>query len=238
MPKIYSRQDIIKFCEEASKDMKSFYNAPFIKYYGETKEKEPYTEIVAQWLLEHFKLFENISVVNREKSYRVKGHDGNTVRITNRKEEITAKQLFSFSSIDDPLYGIGKIIDYQVPLKNKQNDKGVGTIDLLSCNDEEKCVYILEYKKEDSTETMLRCVLEAYTYFCTVSKDKLLNDFEIDNSYTLKASPLVYHLGLQYKEYKDNNRDYLHELMKKLGSKPFFIKENFIEGKIQFMITE
>lgn len=224
MARIYSREEIINLCKQASEDMKSFYKAPFIKYSRETKDKEPYTEIAAEWLLQNYKLFNNIPEVKREKSYRVKGHYGKIDRITNRKEEITAKQLFSFSNKQ---FGYGKIIDYQVPLKNKQSDKGVGKIDLLSRDDEGKCVYILELKREDNSETMLRCVLEAYTYLCTVSKDKLLNDFGIKESYELKASPLVYLGGVQYKEYKDKNRKFLHKLMKKLDSKPFFIEEKY-----------
>lgn len=230
MAKVYTKQEIIRFCEEASNDMKSFYNARFINNSGVTDKGKPYTEIIAKWLLEHFDLFKKITEIKREKSYRVNGHDGKIDRITNRKEEITAKQLFSSS---DKQFGFGKIIDYQVPLKNSRNDKGVGKIDLLSRNDKEKCVYILELKKEDNLETMLRCVLEAYTYLCIVSKDKLLRDFGIKDSYKLKASPLVYRGGVQHKEYKDENRKYLHELMKKLDSKPFFIEE-----KIQFLITE
>lgn len=80
---------------------------------------------------------------------------------------------------------IGKIIDYQTPLKDIQTDKA-GKIDLLAYNENEKTLRILELKKLDSKETMLRCVLEAYTYLKIVDKAKLLKDFGLPKNTKLK----------------------------------------------------
>ena len=121
---------------------------------------------------------------------------------------------------------MGCIIDYQTPLKNVKDDKGLGKIDLLSKNERTKSIYILELKKEDSKETMLRCVLEAYTYRRIVSQNKLFEDFKIEKDYKLKASPLVYMNGVQYNEFMDKSQVYLHKLMKELDSTPFFIDED------------
>lgn len=62
---------------------------------------------------------------------------------------------------------LGKVLDYQTPLKDKQDDKAV-KIDIVSYNKDIKTVYLLELKIEDSKETMLRCVLEIYTYLKTL----------------------------------------------------------------------
>ena len=178
MSKTYKKQEIIEMCENASKDMRNFYKGNFVNYKGKAKEGEFYTEIVAEWLLKNKSLFDKIASIERSTSYKVEGHSGKTYRESNRKEEITAKQLFTAAKDYE---GFGKIIDYQTPLKNPggKNNDGLGKIDLLTQNDKNKSVYILELKKVDSDDTMLHCVLEAYTYLRIIAKEKLLNDFKI-----------------------------------------------------------
>jgi len=230
MSKTYTKKEILDMCEKASKDMKSFYNAPFVNYKGKSKEKELYTEIVAEWLLDNIDRFESIARIEREQGYDV-NHTGEIGDKTNRIEEYLAKQLYNSSNPKNPHIeypGIGYFIDYQTPLKSKRDEtnKGLGKIDLLSCNHKSKTVYILEFKRPDSSETMLRCVLEAYTYLKIISKSKLFEDFKrykIDNTYELKSSPFVFVNGRQYDEYSDQSRKFLHALMKKLDSQPFFI---------------
>ncbi len=219
--KSYLKEEIIEMCEKASKDMKSFYAQNFINYRGKSVEGLLYTEIIAEWLLQHINKFREIQSIERRKSYKTPSHDGIIDRETNRKEEITAKKLFK-----KDFEGLGCIIDYQTPLKNVKDDKGLGKIDLLSKNERTKSIYILELKKEDSKETMLRCVLEAYTYRRIVSQNKLFEDVKIEKDYKLKASPLVYMNGVQYNEFMDKSRVYLHKLMKELDSTPFFIDED------------
>lgn len=224
MSKIYTRQEIIAMCEMASKDMKSFYKAPFVNYRGMTKDKELYTEIIAEWLLDNLDKFDTIEEIERSKGYKVV-HDGVISKKTNRVEEYIAKRLYISGIVYE---GIGRIIDYQTPLKSHRDDKnaGLGKIDLLSLNDKTGIVYILELKKPDSLETMLRCVLEGYTYLRIISQRRLFEDFVIKPSYKLKASPLVYLKRYQHEEYYDKNRKNLHSLMKKLDSHPFFLEES------------
>jgi len=224
--KMYTKEEIIQMCEIASKDMKSFYAQKFINYRGKSKEGILYTEIIAEWLLENLQKFDAIQTVTRKSSYDT-GHTGEQGERTNREEEYVAKSLFDSHKDYE---GIGKFIDYQTPLKDTRSDKGLGKIDLLSQNDKEGSVYILELKKESSTETMLRCVLEGYTYLRIIDKNKLFQDFKIESCYELKAAPLVYCGGFQYKEYIDKNRPHLHKLMDNLCCKPFFIKsESYFE---------
>ena len=226
----YTKEQIIQMCEDASKDMKSFYTQGFVNYRGKSAEGILYTEIIAEWLLQNMKKFHEIQSIERNRGYKTLSHDGKIDRKTNRKEEITAKSMFNTKKFFE---GFGRIIDYQTPLKNVKGDKGLGKIDLLSLNNKTKSVYILELKKEDSKETMLRCVLEAFTYSRIVSQKKLFESFKKKKKYNLKASPLVYMNGVQYNEFMDKNRKYLHQLMIKLESTPFFIEEN-----VTFQISE
>ena len=81
---------------------------------------------------------------------------------TNRKEEILAKLLFYQRKVG----GLGYIFDYQTPLKKTHNDS-YGKIDLLGYNTDDDCYSVIElkYRPSGSEETLLRCVLEAYTYY-------------------------------------------------------------------------
>ena len=154
-------------------------------------------------------------------------HDGKIKnKKSGREEEIIAMKLFDFSQNQGKVFDIiGKIIDYQTPLKNVQKDD-VGKIDLLAYNEKEKTLKILELKKPDSKETMLRCVLEAYTYLKVVDKAKLLKDFELPENTKIKACPFVFYDGEQYKEMQEDRKN-LKELMKKLDVEPVYLKEEY-----------
>ena len=223
----YSKDEIIKKMEVAKSEMWKFYSQDFVNYRGKTSDKEGYyyTEIIAKWLLDNIELFNDIKMISRENSYKMDSHDG---KIKNeksgREEEIIAMKLFDFSQNQGKVFDIiGKIIDYQTPLKNVQTDD-VGKIDLLAYNKKEKILRILELKKPDSKETMLRCVLEAYTYLKVVDKDKLLKDFELPENTKIKACPFVFYGKEQYREMQQD-RENLKDLIKKLEIEVIYLKE-------------
>ena len=233
MGKVYSKDEITKMMEEAKSDMKNFYKKEFVNYSGETSDtKEYYTEIIAEWLLDNFYLFDTIKMISRESSYKVKTHDGKIKdENSNREEEKIAMELFDYSQNKGVTFDIiGKIIDYQTPLKNVQKDD-VGKIDLLAYNEKEKTLRILELKKPDSKETMLRCVLEAYTYLKIADKAKLLKDFGLPEDTIVKACPFVFFEGEQYKKMQEG-REHLEELITKLGIEIIYLKEENEEYSI------
>ena len=104
-----------------------------------------------------------------------------------------------------------------------QTDKA-GKIDLLAYNENEKTLRILELKKPDSKETMLRCVLEAYTYLKIVDKVKLLKDFGLPENIEIKACPFVFYGKEQYKEIQ-KNKENLGQLIGKLGIEIIYLEE-------------
>ena len=233
----YSKDEIIKKLEVAKSEMWKFYSQDFVNYRGKTsdKERDYYTEIIAKWLLDNIELFNDIKMISRENSYKVDSHDG---KIKNekseREEEIIAMKLFDFSQNQGKVFDIiGKIIDYQTPLKNVQTDKA-GKIDLLAYNEKEnpKTLRILELKKIDSKETMLRCVLEAYTYLKVVDKAKLLKDFALPENTKIKACPFVFYGKEQYKEIQED-RKHLKDLIKKLGIEVIYLEEKDGEYSIK-----
>ena len=226
MGKKYSKEEIIKKLEASKSEMGQFYSEDFLNYISETSDKEgDYTEIIAGWLLDNIELFNEIKLITREKSYKVKTHDGIIKNEeSKREEEKIAMKLFDSSKNRGKVFDIiGKIIDYQTPLKNVRGDKA-GKIDLLAYNENEKTLRILELKRPDSKETMLRCVLEAYTYLKIVDRTKLLKDFGLPENTIIKACPFVFYDSEQHQEMQ-KNKENLGKLIKKLGIEIIYLEE-------------
>ncbi|WYD20271.1 hypothetical protein KST92_11005 [Fusobacterium polymorphum] len=224
MMSTYSKNEIL----EEIQDMVNFYKRKVVNYRGKTSDsKDYYTEVVAEWILKNIYLFDYIKPITREKSYKVDSHDGIIKNEeSKREEEKIAMKLFDLSQNQRKVFDvIGKIIDYQTPLKDIQTDKA-GKIDLLAYNKKEKILRILELKRPGSKETMLRCVLEAYTYSKVVDKAKLLKDFGLAEDTVIKACPFVFYGKEQY-------REHLKDLIEKLGIEVIYLEEKNEEYSIK-----
>lgn len=219
----YKKDEIINKLENL-KDISTLYKEDFINYRGDTTDtKEKYTEVIAEWLIKNFNLFDNIKKITRQSSYKVDTHDGkHNNQNSNRLEEIMAIKIFNQKSLNI----LGEVIDYQTPLKDKLGDEA-GKIDIVNYDKDNKIAYLLELKREDSKETMLRCVLEIFTYSKTLDKDKFLEDFNLPKDTKIKASPLVFFNGSQYKEMIEADNKFLKQLMDKLDIEPFYIIKNY-----------
>lgn len=217
----YTRKNIVDKCEKAFKDIKTFYKQSFINYSGKTTDtNEYYTEVIAEFLCGKLNDFINgIPKITRVNSYKTPSHNGDFDTNTPREEEKIAMEMFKQSLHGNDYDHIGKIIDYQTPLKNKRSDIA-GKIDLLSYDG--TYLRVLELKKPDSDESMLRCVLEGYTYLKIVDTIKLIDDFELPKETRVLASPFVFKYGQQYQEMLEK-RPNLFNLMKMLNSKPYYI---------------
>lgn len=223
----YTKQEIIDTINSAVEDGDLIYQLKCINYKGNTSDtKEKYTEVIAEYLLNNIDILEsNITQITRNSSYNIESHDGKITNeeTSNRIEEITAKKMFG-----NTYPRIGKVLDYQIPLKNKQEDNA-GKIDVLSYKEDENTLYLLELKVPknktgEETETLLRSVLEIYTYSKQVDQEKLLNDFDLPNA-KIQLSVLHVKNNKAYNEfYYDNEALKVKELMKALS-----VKFNYIE---------
>lgn len=225
MSKGYTRAEFISSIEKV--DASELYTRNMVNYRGKTKDtKEFYTEVFAEWILSNLNVLERIQQHNRQRPYRISSHENREIPSSNRQEEIIAITLFKKrDSITVLNAGFGKILDYQVPLKAHQHDKA-GKIDLLSSKGNE--VYALELKKQDSTETMLRCVLESYTYTKMLDVNKLLDEYQISKNASIIPAPLVFEGSSPYLEYNIMTHPNLIELIKVLGVKPFILPKSFM----------
>lgn len=225
----YSRKDYLKNLEKSlEKDGASgLYSIDEVNYVGITKDtKELYTEVFAEWLLENQGLLEGIEEHRRELKYRIPGHEQREIPNSNRQEEIIAIKLYKSRDSEKVLHaGFGRILDYQIPLKISQQDSA-GKIDLLSQDGSD--VLILELKKPDSKETMLRCVLEAYTYSKMVVKEKLFREYGINQTSSLIPAPLVFEGSGPLMDFERGKRPKLFELMDRLDIKPIIIPQDIV----------
>lgn len=162
----------VKLTEE-QKFAANFYKVPIINYKGHVTGKSKvnntrYSEVIADTLVSKGYIKTWLELQPLRPNHFDTGHnhsesvDINKLQISNRKEEILAKLLFYQREVKD----LGYIFDYQTPLK-KDRSNSYGKIDLLGYNSKDKCYSIIElkYRPSGSDETILRCVLEAYTYY-------------------------------------------------------------------------
>lgn len=146
----------------------NFYKSAIVNYKGYVKgSKDLYSEVIAETLVTDGFIKDWLNLIPvRPEHFKINHSNENekldALKITNRKEEILAKLLFYQGNID----GLGYIFDYQTPLKEARNDS-YGKIDLLGYNTDDECYSVIElkYRPSGSDETLLRCVLEAYTYY-------------------------------------------------------------------------
>ena len=218
----YSRNAIVDKCNAALHDPKSFYQDSILNLDSITTDtQELCGEVIAEFLCEHISEYiSGIPQISRQNTYRMRSHTGAHDKNSPRKEEVCAMQMF-LQSKEHPFDHIGVILDYQTPLKNTRKDSA-GKIDLLAYDG--KTLRILELKRPDNDESMLRCVLEGYTYLKTANHKKLLADFGLPADTELVSCPFVFRDGIQHKEMQEH-RPQLKRLMQLLYSKPYYITE-------------
>lgn len=171
-----------------------FYSTSILNSLGDSKIGEnpvPMSEWLAAQLLYPIKtneqnvykraidFWEDIKPL-RHKSYFTADHNKKKYfelysgKIGSRNEENLAKLLY----LNDFIPCLGNIIDYQVPLKGKQSDK-IGKIDLVGYSEQNRRFSLIELKYHPigSQETLLRCILEIYTYYKFLDKERFKRDF-------------------------------------------------------------
>jgi len=154
----------------------NLYKANCINWTGRTNDtKEFYTEVIAYELMRNPKEFEKFpDPVKRNSSYFRETHSIIEIDLTksNRGEENFAKRITGLE-----LDHLGSIKDFQIPLKDTSGDAGLGKIDLISFKKDVNTLFLIELKYIGNKETLLRALLESYTYFKIVDQNKLKKDF-------------------------------------------------------------
>lgn len=185
-----TRSEVLK---ALSHNPSTLYKNQCINWTGKTLDtNEFYTEVISEELLKNINQLKQISTLPRTNSYSIQNHTLIQLDLqnSNRNEENFAKRIYGLN-FDKP----GIILDYQIPLKNKRSDKGVGKIDLVSFDERIKRIYLIELKFAGNKETLLRAVLESYSYYKTIDHQSFISCFNahsfIRNQQAFAKSELV-----------------------------------------------
>ena len=174
-------------------------NDNYVKYaYEHILEKELSCE----------KELKGIDEIVRVKNYKV-NHSKSHLDETNRIEEHIVMQFYSDNGKVHIKRIFGKILDYQVPMKNSNEDKGIKAIDFINLKN--NILYLSEIKAPNSKESLLKAILEIQTYYQIVCKSKLKKDFHINDNALLKKSIVIYSNTKAYKQFQNNI--YIKELI-------------------------
>lgn len=177
----YSKQQTIDEQIKELVEIENLYKANCVNWKGTTNDtNELYSEIIAHELLRRITEFENVAKVSRKKTYCRENHCIIEIDIckSNREEENFAKRITGLE-----LENLGLIKDFQVPLKDTSSDTGLGKIDLISYRERDKILFVIELKYAGNKDTLLKALLEIYTYYKTVDKSKLVNDFILSQEF-------------------------------------------------------
>lgn len=224
MSKKYSQKEIEESVKEALSNPNNLYNDKCVNW-------KSHVEAVSKLLFDEIENFiKGITPITRESSYKW-DHNSSNNKISNRSEEIFAKELCKKYKKEE--FGdLGIILDYQTPLKNVRSDKA-GKVDLVSYNSRKNEIYFIELKWNTAKDTLLRCILEAYTYSKIVNKEKFRENFGINKDASIVPCVLIFN-GTPASEMYQNEKEYqyLHKLINKLKVKILVI------DKIETSITK
>lgn len=226
----YSSKRIKDELELQSRGWSFLYKHPAILRKGKTAEDTPskMTEVCAGWIVEHFVEFAlGIKQYDRReregafpnRPYRTKSHQGEKRDDSDdrSREKNIAYELFKLKRARNRVWDIGDIVDYEVPLKDKQDNR-IGNIDLVSRNGD--TIYILEMKRPESAETLLRCILEVYTYFRSIKsvekfKRSFCDDGEDLQKINIVIAPLIFRNSNRHASpYKNIDKDDHKEIVR------------------------
>ena len=227
--KKYDKQRIIdEFLEYYNHDFdpKTFYRdaKQYLDRSGMTKDtNEPYTEVVISLLFQLGiieRLKNEIPIVSRNTTYHILSHlDEDNLKPkdkSNQIEKMIAKKI-NGNTYED----IGCVLNYEIPLYGNSKDDG-GEIDLLSFNKEKNAAFVLELKKPNANDTLLRCIMEVFNYWSRVDRERLLKNFNLSPDTGVIPAVLVFERCVAAIEYASLDvRPNLKHLIETLGIQVF-----------------
>lgn len=159
----------------------------YVTYQWERTSRAGYLEWIADWIMSSLPQIQLVADGLRSRSFRVTDHRGQ-IKLNTGINQLTEKRLVRamFNLTQLPL--LGRVIDYEVPLKDT-DDAAHGDIDLL-CVSPNICLCV-EAKKPNAGESILKAILQAYVYTSLVSSKKqlFLSSFKLDP--TLQLTPAI-----------------------------------------------
>lgn len=93
-------------------------------------------------------------------------------------------------------------------------------IDMISLSADNKSLFLIEVKDDDSVDSLLKCILQIYTYFKIITPNTLIKDFDL-TKYNPQVIPVIaiFKESEAHKQLSDDRFSNVLKLMKKLGVK-------------------
>jgi hypothetical protein len=183
MARSLDKSTLLKEWQSRPKDWYSIYQWPPTSKCG-------YTEWISEWIKESLGEIRLVTDGLRQRTFRCGDHTGQ-IKLQTGIEQITEKRMLRamFNQVEVPV--LGKVLDYEVPLK-ETDDAEHGDIDLLCVqSDEALCV---EAKKPGASESILKAILQAFVYTSLVAtcRDRFLTDFGLQTTCSLTPAVLTF----------------------------------------------
>ena len=202
--KVYKEADVRKGVQTKLKENpNSFYREALLNYKGKTVDSDTLlTEVIADELIKNY---DQVSKIGRNTPIRkTKSFNREHVGVATVKARI---QRFGYLGYNEKLlaialynskqsYCLGDIFDYEVPIKEVQTDKH-GRVDLVSTDALNHSVKLIELKikppNDNNDETLLRALLEIYTYYKLISDSygKFLEDYKLSTKEYQRFQPAI-----------------------------------------------
>ena len=236
MPKKYSKEEIIEMVKNALPKV-GFYTKDFNNYTGKTKKgTEFYTEVIAEYILEHKDDIVPYTEVREEfkmRKRKSKAEPGT--------ERALCRRWYDDNSFGEDLFeespdNLGKPFECEL---NISPNTGVD-VDLLSYDEKKDELYLIEVKgvKKDgeykSVETLLKCALQIQTYYESLiqKRKQLLKDLHIKkleiNPYTRIRKVILIPEDSTAAEHFRNKEEHpnVNQLIKDWDIKVFIFKKD------------
>lgn len=183
MPRGKSTDDLKREWGSISRDWYSAYQWPSLGM-------SAYSEQVAALILDDYQQMRLNVEGLRQSNYALTSHRGQCglqTAISQFTEKRFVRAMYNLHDAGS----LGKMLDYEVPLKAYRSAPH-GDIDLLSLN--EASLFIIEVKQHHSRESILKGLLQAYTYARLVQEVKVrfTRSFGLERSVVLVPAVLTF----------------------------------------------
>jgi hypothetical protein len=148
-----------------------------------------YSEPVAEWITSSLDRI-TLNTKGLREAFRTDDHRGQ-IKLNTSISQITEKRIVRALFNASVLPSMGTVIDYEIPLKQRRGAPH-GDIDLLCTSGAATCC--VEAKRPNSSESLLKAVLQAFTYSMLVwsRRETFFKDFDLPKKGVLYPAVLTF----------------------------------------------
>lgn len=217
-PKQMSKKELLQYIEEDSEKPELLYQKDYVNRLGVTSDTgDPYCQVLGEWLLHHRDIWVDVP----HGLYRlVEGK---------RVEMMTRDALFQQIRRQKVLPPFGQVLSSDMTFLGHRGQQLGRSALLLYDGDQksEKPYSILRVvEKVDSTDSLLRALLRAFSHQVMIQRQKLMEDLRLPEDTRLESRLLLEAEGAQYDLFLRDNL-LLHGLMKAMGVGLILLKNGY-----------